>query len=264
MKDTSLLKAAFIYSVPVLLGYTAIGIGFGLLLSDAGYPWFLALFMSIWMYTGAGQYAAVGLFVSGAALLEACLIQLVISARHIAYGLSMLNRFPKGPVRPYLVFSMTDETFALLSSLPDNLQSKWSDNERKRFMFYVSLLDHCYWIGGSLAGAVIGSLFPFDMEGIGFSLTALFIILFLEQIFRAFNISKKPTENVQQGRCYRFSFNKSGVFLLSAAAALLSVILLPERITLLAGMVLALVLSSFWEVITGANSNVSGEKGKSS
>ena len=270
MKTVSLLKSAFIYSVPVLLGYTAIGLAFGLLLSDAGYPWFLALIMSLWMYTGAGQYVAVGLFVTGAALLESCIIQLVLSARHIAYGLSMINRFPKGPAKPYMIFSMTDETFALLSSLPSAAEDEQAykeknfqmpravlhpGKERERFMFYVSLLDHCYWIGGSLAGAVIGSLIPFDMDGIGFSLTALFLILFLEQIFNVFNISKTPGNKNNNPD---FSLNKLGIFVLSAAAALVSVILFPGRVALLAGMILALLLSSLSEI---THSKVLKEKG---
>jgi 4-azaleucine resistance transporter AzlC len=223
------LKAAFIYSIPVLLGYVAIGIAFGLLVYDTGYPWFLALFMSLWMYTGAGQFTAIGLFVSGAAIWEACLVQLVLSARHIAYGLSMINRFPDNKLKPYLVFSLTDETFALLSSLPEDKKEN-----REKFMFYVSILDQSYWVGGTLIGALIGSFIPFDLEGIGFSLTALFIVLFLEQIFKS-----------------DFNFGKLGVFVLSAAAALVTVLLLPERITLLAGLILALVLSFFIEIIPG-------------
>jgi len=222
----STLASAFAYSFPVLLGYLAIGTAFGLLVCNAGYPAWLALFMSLWMYAGAGQYIAVGLFAGGAGLAEACLIQLVINARHIAYGLSMINRFPKkNPVKPYLVFSMTDETFALLSSLPDN--GKITGAEKDRFMFYVSVLDQCYWVGGSLIGAVAGSLIPWDMDGIGFALTALFIVLFLEQIFRV---------------------KKAGIFIAAAAAALLAVFLLPERISLLGGMALAIVLSFLLEM----------------
>ena len=214
-ESKSVFFAAFRYSIPVLLGYLAIGTAFGLLVTGAGYPVWLALFMSLWMYAGAGQYIAVGLFTGGAFLPEACLIQLVVNARHIAYGFSMLNRFPEKN-RPYFIFSMTDETFALLSSLPSGSNGK----DRDRFMLYVSVLDQCYWAGGSLIGAMAGSLLPFSMEGIGFALTALFIVLFLEQVFRV----KKP-----------------GVFLISGAAALLTIWFFPERISLLGGMALALI-----------------------
>lgn len=222
---------AFKYSVPVLLGYTAIGIAFGLLLSDSGYPIWLAALMSLWMYAGAGQFIAAGLFAAGVTLVQACLIQLVVNARHIAYGLSMIGRFPqKKPYRPYLIFSMTDETFALLSSIPAGEADGFPPpgKDRDRFMLYVSVFDQCYWIAGSVIGAAAGSLIPFNMEGIGFALTALFVVLFLEQVFRV----RKP-----------------GVFIISAAAALLAYFMLPEQFTLLPGMVLALIFSFVFEKI---------------
>jgi 4-azaleucine resistance transporter AzlC len=232
-RSPSVLARAFVYSVPVLLGYVAIGAAFGLFVSDAGYPVWLALFMSLWMFAGAGQFIAVGLFAAGTTLWEACFIQLVVNARHIAYGFSMINRFPKGsPLKPYMIFSLTDETFALLSSLPPGTQEGVPPpgRERDRFMFCVSALDHIYWLTGTLIGAVAGSLLPFDMEGIGFALTALFIVLMIEQIFRM----KKP-----------------GVFVVSGLAALLAVFLLPERISLLAGIVMALLFSFLFEFFHG-------------
>ena len=229
MKDSlgfsrrAVFLAAFKYSIPVLLGYIAIGIAFGLLLSGAGYPWWLALVMSLWMYAGAGQFIAVGLFTTGTTLLEACLIQLVVNARHMAYGLSMLKRFDgSGFFKPYLVFSLTDETFALLSSLPE--QAAGEGEQRRRFNFYVSILDQWYWVSGSVIGAVAGALIPFDMEGIGFALTALFIVLMIEQIKRV----KKPL-----------------IFIISGAAALLKVFLLPGTVSLLAALALALVIAPF-------------------
>jgi len=222
----SVLLAAFRYSIPVLLGYTTIGVAFGLVLSGAGYPWWLALVMSLWMYAGAGQFIAAGLFVAGTTLWEACLIQLVVNARHIAYGLSMLKRFGNtGLFKPYLIFSLTDETFALLSSLPEEAGPCGGEGEqRQRFMFYVAILDQSYWVIGSVVGAVAGSLIPFDMGGIGFALTALFIVLTIEQMKRV----KKP-----------------GVFIVSGAAALLGVFLLPGSVSLLAALALALVLAPF-------------------
>ena len=209
------------YSFPVLLGYCAIGIAFGLLMADAGYPWWLALVMSVLMYAGAGQYIAVGLFAAGTGLWEAVLVQLVVNARHTAYGLTMMNRFrDAGPLKFYLIFGLTDETFALLSSLPENENRK----ERTRFMFLVTLLDHCYWIAGSLTGAIAGALIPFSTEGIGYALTALFIVLMIEQMRRA----RGP-----------------GIFIISAAAAVLCVLFLPPRVSLLAAMALSLAAGAF-------------------
>ena len=209
------------YSFPVLLGYIAIGCAFGLLLVDAGYPWWLSAVMSTFMFAGAGQYIAVGLFAAGTTLWEAVLVQLVVNARHVAYGLSMMNRFRSaGPLRWYLIFGMTDETFALLSSLPEN-----KDNaQRARFMFLVTLLNHFYWVAGSVIGAIAGSLIPFSTEGIGYALTALFIVLMIEQVYRV----RKP-----------------GIFVVSAVAAVLCVAVLPLRLSLLAAMALSLAIGAF-------------------
>jgi 4-azaleucine resistance transporter AzlC len=208
------------YSFPVLLGYLAIGSAFGFLMADAGYPWWLALVMSALMYAGAGQYIAVGLFAAGVPLWEAVLVQLVVNARHIAYGLSMMNRFSDaGTIKWYLIFGLTDETFALLSSLPENKNKK----EQARFMFLITLLDQSYWVTGSVIGAIAGSLLPFSTEGIAFALTALFIVLMIEQIRQV----RKP-----------------GIFIVSGVAAILCVLFLHARVSLLAAMAIALAVSS--------------------
>jgi 4-azaleucine resistance transporter AzlC len=205
------------YSFPVFLGYTAIGIAFGLLLVDAGYPWWLALIMSVFMFAGAGQFISVGLFAAGVGIWEACLVQLVVNARHMAYGITMLKRF-KAPWKYYLIFALSDETFALLSSLPK--AEEGGPANQGRFMCYVAALDQCYWVVGTLIGAVVGALIPFNIEGIGFALTALFIVLMIEQIIRV----KRPLP-----------------FIVSALAAVLGVVFLPSRLSLLSAMVVSLV-----------------------
>ena len=210
------------YSFPVFLGYLAIGSAFGFLMADAGYPWWLALMMSVIMYAGAGQYIAVGLFAAGTTLWEAALVQFVVNARHIAYGLSMMNRFRNlGPLKYYAIFGMTDETFALLSSLPES-----DDNqERVRFILLVTLLDHIYWITGALIGAIAGAIIPFSTEGIGYALTALFIVLMIEQMLRL----RKPE-----------------IFIISAILAVICVIFLPARASMLVAMAISLVIGSFF------------------
>ena len=209
------------YSFPVLLGYTAIGSAFGFLLVDAGYPWWLAPIMSATMFAGAAQYIAVGLFAVGTTLWEAALVQLVVNARHIAYGLSMMSRFRSaGPLRWYLIFGLTDETFALLSSLPKNEDSP----QRARFMFLVTLLNQCYWVAGSIIGAIAGTFISFDTSGIGYALTALFVVLMIEQILR---------------------IRRPGIFIVSTVAAVLCTLLFPSRVSLLTAMALALAISSF-------------------
>jgi len=217
-------KAVFIdalkYSVPVLLGYVTLGIAFGLVTAQSGYPWWLALFMSLWIYAGAGQFLAIGLFAAGTTLWEVCLVEFILNVRHAAYGFSMLNKF-SGSFKPYLIFSLTDETYALYSSMPE-----MPEERRRHFMMYVSVLDQVYWVSGSLLGALAGALIPFDMKGVSFALTALFVVLMMEQIKRV----KRP-----------------GVFIVSAASALLGVFFLPGTVSLLAALALALFLSAFVE-----------------
>ena len=234
---------AFRYSVPVLLGYVSIGVAFGLMLTGTGYPWYLALAMSLWMYAGAGQFIAVGLFAAGTTLWQACLVQFVVNARHIAYGFSMLERFRKqGPYKPYQIFSLTDETFALLSSIPEKgtgspVEFPSGENERRLFMFSVAILDQCYWVAGTVAGAMAGTVIPFDMKGIGFALTALFIVLMIEQMQKA----KKPF-----------------LFIISGISALLGVFLLPSGVSLLAALALALLSASF----AARNGNLRNKEGE--
>jgi 4-azaleucine resistance transporter AzlC len=222
-----ILAAALKYSVPVLLGYTAIGIAYGLLVADAGYPWWLALVSSVVMFAGAGQFIAVGLFAAGASLGEACLVQLVVNARHIAYGLSLFKPLSRaGPYTYYLIFALSDETFALLSSLPEADPGFQNPPERNRLMLYIALLDQLYWILGTLVGAIAGTLIPFNLEGIGFSLTALFIVLMIEQILRL----RRPLP-----------------FIISGLAAVLGTLLLPSRLSLLSAIALSLVLVQIFD-----------------
>ncbi|GHV66687.1 branched-chain amino acid ABC transporter permease [Spirochaetia bacterium] len=211
----SLFTKALRISIPVLLGYLAIGVAFGLLLADAGYPWTLALVMGLLMYAGTGQYIAVGLFAAGAGLWECVLVQLVVNARHIAYGLSMQRRFrDAGKFKFYLIFALTDETFALLSSLDKEKSSP-------RLMFYIALLNHFYWTAGSVIGAVAGTLLPFSMKGVNFALTALFIVLMIEQI----RLAKEKRS-----------------FIISAAVTIPAVFFLPGRFSLLGALAFALIL----------------------
>jgi 4-azaleucine resistance transporter AzlC len=213
-------KSAFSYSIPVLLGYVPLGIAFGLLLASAGYPWPLATLMSLFMYAGAAQFIAVGLFTAGATLWEAVLITLAVNARHLAYGTAMLQRFTgRGWKKVYLVFSLTDETFALLSSLGP-VENGEEEKERETFMLRVSSLNQLYWTSGATIGAVAGSLLPFKIEGLAYALTALFIILMIEQMFRLKRISP---------------------FLVAAFVSVAATWILPSRYALLAALGVSLI-----------------------
>ena len=173
-----MFRKAFPVTVPVLLGYLTIGIAFGLLLRTSGYPWYLAPLMSLLVYAGALQYLAVGLLAANVSIWEAALLALVVNARHIAYGLSLLERYRcRGLRKLYLIFALTDETFALVTSAEPP-----ADLDPTDYFVALSLLDQSYWVAGSLIGALVGGFLPFDMRGLDFALTALFVVLVVEQL----------------------------------------------------------------------------------
>lgn len=184
------LRRAFTASIPVLLGYVTIGFGFGLLAVNTGYPAWFALLMSVCVYAGAAQYIGIGLFAAGASLPEIALITLIVNLRHAAYGLSMIAPFGVHPrARPYLVFALTDETYALLSSATPE------ERADGRFLVLVSALNQSYWVIGTAFGALAGALIPFRVQGLDFALTAMFIVLAVEQVLRL----KKPLPFVIAG-----------------------------------------------------------------
>ncbi len=171
------LKAAFPLTLPVFMGYLFLGIAFGVLLSSKGFHAGWAVFMSVLIYAGSMQFVAVPLLVQPFNLLTTVFLTLTVNARHLFYGLSMLDKFKDtGKAKPYLVFSLTDETYSLLCSAspPENVSRKW-------FFFFIAALDHLYWILGSVVGCVAGNLIPFDSTGIDFAMTALFLVIFTEQ-----------------------------------------------------------------------------------
>jgi len=171
------LKFAFIQSVPVLFGYVFLGTAFGILLQKAGYNYIWALFTSLTVYAGSLQFVLVSFLSLGTALTTVALMTLFINSRHIFYGLSFIEKFKKmGKAYPYMVFSLTDETYSVLCSLkvPDGVS-------KNTVMFLIALLNHGYWVAGSVLGALIGQIIPFDVTGIDFSMTALFVVIFLEQ-----------------------------------------------------------------------------------
>ena len=171
------LRAAFPATIPVLTGYLYIGMAYGLLMANAGYGVFWALLLSLLCYAGSMEFVAVSLLTAGFDPVQALLMALMINARHAFYGLSMLEKYRgTGWARPFLIFSLTDETFSLVSTL-----EPLDGATRRDFYFWISLLDYLYWQMGSVLGALIGGLLPFDTTGLDFALTALFIVLFLEQ-----------------------------------------------------------------------------------
>lgn len=171
------LAAAFPATVPVLMGYLAIGMAFGLMLQSAGYGLGWALLMSLTIYAGSGQYLGVSLLATGASVPQAAFLTLMVNFRHLVYGLSMLEKFKgMGLRKVYMIFALTDETYALLSAA----QAPAGVDEHD-YYFSIALLDHIYWIAGSLLGSVLGSALGFDTTGVDFAMTALFLVIAVGQ-----------------------------------------------------------------------------------
>lgn len=172
------VKKAFIKSVPILFGYLFLGIAFGVLLSQAGFNFVWAFFASIFIYAGTGQFLLVSLLMENASLLLVAAMTLFINCRHIFYGISFVDRFKKmGKAYPYMIFSLTDETYSLLCA-ERNKKDYEKDNKT---LLFIAIFDHLYWIMGSVIGALMGQYIPIDFTGIEFSMTALFLVIFLDQ-----------------------------------------------------------------------------------
>lgn len=171
------IRSAFLDTVPVMTGYLFLGFGFGIVLHQIGYGVLWAGAMSLFIYAGSMQYMAVSLLTSGAGLLTTALTTFVVNARHLFYGISMIDSYKgAGKKKPYLIFALTDETYSLVSAdrVPEGIS-------RHGYCFLVSLFDHIYWVSGTILGSLAGSLLPINFEGIEFVLTALFVTIFVEQ-----------------------------------------------------------------------------------
>lgn len=177
-KYQSVFKESFLATIPVLTGYLVLGFGFGIIIKASGFSVWLALAMSLFIYAGSMQYTAIGLLTGGASLITVALTTLAVNARHLFYGISMLDKYKNtGLQKPYLIFALTDETYSLVCTDPLPVP----EDSRNIYYLLVSALDQAYWVTGSLLGAVAGSLLQFNSAGIDFALTALFLTVFLEQ-----------------------------------------------------------------------------------
>lgn len=168
---------ALIQTIPVMLGYLCLGMAFGLMLQDAGYHFLWAFLCSLFIYAGSMQFVLVSLLTGGVSLIYTAVMTLFINGRHIFYGLSFVDKLKKtGKAYPYMVFSLTDETYSVLCNLrvPTGLREN-------RVMLYISLLDQSYWVIGSVIGGIAGQLIHFNTTGVDFSMTALFIVIVLNQ-----------------------------------------------------------------------------------
>lgn len=180
------IKTAFPHTIPVLTGFSFLGIAYGILMNSKGYGIGWIFLMSFIAFAGSAQYVAIFFLTSIFNPIYALLVTLMVNARHIFYGLSFLDKYENtGRLKPYLIFGLCDETFSILCAIdpPESVDRKW-------FYFYVTLLDHSYWVMGSVIGGLIGNMLLINTTGLDFVLTALFVVIFVSQWKKASN--RKP------------------------------------------------------------------------
>ena len=171
------IKAAFVSSLPVMAGYLVLGFGFGIILQEKGYSALWALPMSITMYAGAMQYVSVDLLASGASLISAALTTLLVNARHLFYGITLIEPYKgAGKLKPYMIFGLTDETYSLVCS-----GKSPEGTDFHKYAFFLTVFNHIYWIMGGVLGALTGALVNLNFKGVDFAMTALFVTVFVEQ-----------------------------------------------------------------------------------
>lgn len=170
-------KAAFPYTIPIMTGFCFLGLAYGIYMNAAGFSFLYPMFMSLLIYGGSLEFVAVEMLLSPFAPLQVFIMSILIQARHLFYGISILDKFKGlGWKKFYLIFGMCDESFSInyTADIPEDVDPGW-------FMFFVTLLNQIYWVVSATAGGLIGSLLKFDTSGISFVMTAMFVVIFLEQ-----------------------------------------------------------------------------------
>ena len=174
------LRAAAPQTLPVLAGYFVLGMGYGIYVQSLGLPVWMPMLMGTVVYGGSLEFVLASLLLGTFSPLSAFLMALMIQARHLFYGLAMLDRFKGlGWKKLYLIFGMSDESFALefATKAPEGVDSSW-------YMMWITFLDRMYWLGGAVLGATLGSFLTFDTKGLSFVMTAMFVVIFLEQFLK--------------------------------------------------------------------------------
>ena len=170
-------RAAFPYTIPIFAGFWFLGLTYGIYMNVSGFPFWYPMLMSLTIFAGSVEFVAVNLLLGAFNPLQALAMTLMINARHLFYGISMLDKYKgTGLKKIYLIFGMCDESFSInyTADIPADVDKGW-------FMFFVTLLNHFYWFFGATLGGVCGSLIRFDTEGLEFVMTAMFVVIFLEQ-----------------------------------------------------------------------------------
>ncbi len=170
-------KTAFPYTIPIFAGFWFLGITYGIYMNVSGFSFWYPMLMSLTIFGGSLEFLAVSMLLAPFAPLQVFFMTLMIQARHLFYGISMLDKFKgMGWKKPYLIFGMCDETFSIncTANIPDDVDRGW-------FYFFVTLLNHFYWFSGATIGGLVGSLLKFNTEGLVFVMTAMFTVIFTEQ-----------------------------------------------------------------------------------
>lgn len=169
--------AAFPLTVPIFAGFWFLALTYGAYMAAEGFAWWYPTLMALVIYGGSLEFVIAGMLISTFDPLATLLMSLMVQLRHVFYGLSMLDKYSgTGWKKPYLIFGMCDETFSLNYSaqIPEGVDRGW-------FMFFVTLLDQAYWVSGAAMGGIFGGMLPFDTTGLSFAMTALFVVIFLDQ-----------------------------------------------------------------------------------
>ena len=176
MTKAQIRKNAFLKSIPIMCSYIFVSMAYGIMMENAGFDWYYSLFVSLTVYTGAFQFVLITFLSGGASIVTIALTAFLMNSRQTFYSLTFLKDFQKmGRRKLYMIHTMTDETYAV------NCTLDLPEKEKEDTMFLVAFFSRCYWMAGAVLGGVIGQLLPFDMEGIDFCMTALFVIIFIDQ-----------------------------------------------------------------------------------
>ena len=170
-------RAAFPYTIPIFAGFWFLGLTYGIYMNVSGFSFLYPMIMSLTIFAGSVEFVAVSMLLGAFAPLQSLVMTLMINARHLFYGISMLDKFRGlGLKKLYLIFGMCDESFSInyTASIPEDVDAGW-------FMFFVTLLNQIYWFTGSTLGGIFGSLIHFNTEGLDFVMTAMFVVIFMEQ-----------------------------------------------------------------------------------
>ncbi len=170
-------KAAFPHTIPIFAGFWFLGMTYGIYMNVSGFPFWYPMLMSLTIFAGSVEFVAVNLLLGAFNPFQVLAMTLMINARHLFYGLSMLDKYRGNGWKDfYLIFGMCDESFSInyTARIPEGIDRGW-------FMFFVTLLNHFYWFFGAALGGIFGSLIRFDTEGLDFVMTAMFVVIFMEQ-----------------------------------------------------------------------------------